>query len=289
MDYPKSVPSVGLVNGKFVDEDVATGVQGSLIPSAWGNAVTDELLAVVKGAGLVPAEHNNGQVFSAIRTMLLAQSAGRLIGVQVFTASGTYTPTPGMTSCIIEVQGGGGSSAGATNPSAGNVSLGSSGAAGAYAKGLFTAAAVGASKAVTVGTGGVSPVGGNGIAGGASAVGSLITAPGGLGGGVLNNAVPPANNGNAGVSSPATGGNIFSILGYAGAASTAYSSTVGISGNGGDSPFGAGGGTNIFNGIAQSGLNPGTGGGGIIINNVAGVSVKGGDGRSGLVIIMEYS
>lgn len=33
---PKSVPGVGLVGGKFVDENTATGQQGSLIPSVWG-------------------------------------------------------------------------------------------------------------------------------------------------------------------------------------------------------------------------------------------------------------
>jgi len=38
MDYPKSVPSAGLVNGKFVDENPLTGTAGSLIPAEWGNA-----------------------------------------------------------------------------------------------------------------------------------------------------------------------------------------------------------------------------------------------------------
>ncbi len=36
MDYPKRVPSVGLVNGKFVDENPVTGAPGSLIPAQWG-------------------------------------------------------------------------------------------------------------------------------------------------------------------------------------------------------------------------------------------------------------
>lgn len=66
MDYPKSVPSVGLVNGKFVDEDPGAGTPGSLIPSAWGNAVTDEILAVITGAGLTPSEENNAQLKAAL-------------------------------------------------------------------------------------------------------------------------------------------------------------------------------------------------------------------------------
>ena len=67
MDYPKSVPSVGLVNGKFVDENPVAGTPGSLIPAAWGNSVTEELLGVIKGAGLTPDEVELGQLFLAVR------------------------------------------------------------------------------------------------------------------------------------------------------------------------------------------------------------------------------
>ncbi|MCG8292238.1 hypothetical protein [Pseudomonas entomophila] len=67
MDYPKRIPNVGLVGGKFVDENVSTGLPGSLIPSAWGNAVTDELLAVIKAAGLTPSEDDNAQLLQAIQ------------------------------------------------------------------------------------------------------------------------------------------------------------------------------------------------------------------------------
>lgn len=67
MDYPKSVPNVGLVGGKFVDENTATGVQGSLIPSAWGNAVTAEILNVITEAGLAPAEATLNQLVQAIK------------------------------------------------------------------------------------------------------------------------------------------------------------------------------------------------------------------------------
>jgi hypothetical protein len=67
MDYPKSVPSVGLVNGKFVNEDAVEGLPGSLIPAAWGNSVTDELLYVVKSAGLEPNETDATQLLQAIK------------------------------------------------------------------------------------------------------------------------------------------------------------------------------------------------------------------------------
>lgn len=71
MDYPKSVPGVGLVDGKFVDENQVTGTPGSLIPAAWGNAVTDELLGVLGEAGVVPDEANNGQLRASILTIAL--------------------------------------------------------------------------------------------------------------------------------------------------------------------------------------------------------------------------
>ncbi|WP_460418794.1 hypothetical protein [Pseudomonas sp. microsymbiont 2] len=67
MDYPKRIPNVGLVGGKFVDENVSTGLPGSLIPSAWGNAVTDEVLAVIKSAGLTPSEDDNAQLLKGIQ------------------------------------------------------------------------------------------------------------------------------------------------------------------------------------------------------------------------------
>ncbi|MBA1195532.1 hypothetical protein G7011_00190 [Pseudomonas plecoglossicida] len=69
MDYPKSTPNVGLVGGKFVDENVTTGTPGSLIPATWGNAVTDELLAVIKAGGIVPAEGDLTQLLKAIQAI----------------------------------------------------------------------------------------------------------------------------------------------------------------------------------------------------------------------------
>ncbi|MGG7557792.1 hypothetical protein [Pseudomonas sp. ES3] len=69
MDYPKSVPNIGLVDGKFVDENPTTGQIGSLITSAWSVAITDEVLGVIRDAGLVPEESDNGQLKAAIRAI----------------------------------------------------------------------------------------------------------------------------------------------------------------------------------------------------------------------------
>ncbi|SFW77031.1 phage tail protein [Pseudomonas sp. NFACC04-2] len=67
MDYPKSVPSAGLENGRFVDEDPLAGTPGSLIPASWGNGVTQEVLNVIQAAGLTPSEQLNNQLLTALR------------------------------------------------------------------------------------------------------------------------------------------------------------------------------------------------------------------------------
>ncbi|WP_095153947.1 hypothetical protein [Pseudomonas sp. Irchel 3E13] len=81
MDYPKSTPGVGLVNGKFADENPTTGQIGSLIPSAWGNAVTDEILGVIRAADLVPDENDRTQ---------LARAIAAIIGAPSGVPAGTY-------------------------------------------------------------------------------------------------------------------------------------------------------------------------------------------------------
>ncbi|MCU7250783.1 phage tail protein [Pseudomonas koreensis] len=69
MDYPKSVPSAGLVNGKFVDENPLTGTPGSLIPADWGNGVTQEILSVIKAGDLTPDEKKYDQLLQAIQSV----------------------------------------------------------------------------------------------------------------------------------------------------------------------------------------------------------------------------
>ena len=66
MDFPKSVPNVGLVNGQYVDENTGTGQPGSLIPAVWGNAVTNEILNVLSAAQVVPDELKHNQLSEAI-------------------------------------------------------------------------------------------------------------------------------------------------------------------------------------------------------------------------------
>src|SRR5471030_88383 len=69
MDYPNSVPSAGLVNGKFTDEIPIAGTPGSLLPASWGNRVTQEILNVITAAGLMPSENQNDQLSLAIKQL----------------------------------------------------------------------------------------------------------------------------------------------------------------------------------------------------------------------------
>lgn len=69
MDFPKSVPNIGLVNGQFADENVVTGQPGSLIPAAWGNSVTQEILNVIKDGGQTPSETDLTQLSKAIKAI----------------------------------------------------------------------------------------------------------------------------------------------------------------------------------------------------------------------------
>ena len=217
-----------------------------------------------------------------------AFASGTLLNVQVFVASGTLIPTVGTGYSVIEVQGGGAGGGGATVPSAGNMSLGAPGGGGAYGKGWFNAAAIGASKIVTVGAGGIGVAGAAGSAGGASSVGALISAPGGIGGSALNNQVPPQYNGNGATTSAPSGANIVGVSGTSTGLSYAQSQFFGWGGCGGDSNYGEGGGITPINTTGSNSLNYGTGGGGTAAGSGSAI-LTGGAGKSGVVIVWEYA
>jgi len=86
MDYPKSVPSVGLVDGRFVDENPVAGTPGSLIPAVWGNSVTQEILSVINGGGLVASEADTGQLYKAIQSIIGRASPMRSVVTRLATS-----------------------------------------------------------------------------------------------------------------------------------------------------------------------------------------------------------
>ena len=230
------------------------------------------------------------------------------IVVQVFTASGTYTPTAGMDFCIVEGQasGGGGGGAdgfgadGGSGITAGVASGG--GGAGEYRRALFDAAAIGGSQAVTVNASGAAGSntggnGGNGGNGGATVFGALLTANGGTGGtGTGSNSTSSApvaggagGTGGSGGSFSAPGGN--GAYGYIGTQNpVAAAEKVKIPGRGGDAVLGKGAEGVAAMGATDSagvtGGNYGGGGSGATDDDTAGGA--GGAGGPGIIVITEF-
>lgn len=205
--------------------------------------------------------------------------------IQTITATGNYVPTAGMEYCQIECLGGGGGGGGADLTVVGQYSGGAGGGAGEYARGVFSAAIIGALQAVTIGTAGAANSGAAGGNGGNTSVGALISANGGTGG-----AKAPA----------AAAFNIIGTLGGTGGAGGSFRTPgnpgIGAHGNpgigilipgiGGSSQYGAGGLTGI-GGAGAAGLGYGSGGGGAS-QVPGGGAVAGGAGTKGVVIITEY-
>lgn len=208
---------------------------------------------------------------------------------QIFTASGTYTPTTGMVYAIIEcvgAGGGGGSAAGGTS----QIYAGAGGGAGSYSRLVASAVTVGASKTVTIGAAGSGGASGsnNGTAGGDTSVGTLCIGKGGSGG-MFGSSGQIAGGGAGGVA----GTGDLTAAGEPGANgfyNSLNASILSPSGAGGSSYFG-GGGKGVFalaaatTGTAAS--NYGSGGAGAAAVNVA-ANAAGGNGSAGVVFITEY-
>jgi hypothetical protein len=209
-------------------------------------------------------------------------SAGRLLNVQRFTSSGTYTPTSGTGSVIIEIQGGGGAGGGAPATGAAQCSTGAGGAAGGYIKHRMTSGFSGAT--VTVGAAGTA---GSGVAGGAGGSSSFagITAGGGTGGPVTAAAAAANSIGTAG--GTATGGSILNVPGQPGNSSIFQASNnLGFPGHGAASVFGSGG-SGAVNGTGGAANGFGSGGGGTLDSSSV-AAQTGGAGSAGIVIVWEY-
>jgi Repeat of unknown function (DUF5907) len=216
------------------------------------------------------------------------------VNVQVFPASGTYTPTPGMKYCQIECVGGGGGGGG-TGDFTGFAGGGAGGGSGGYSRKTVPAITIGASQSVIIGAGGTAGAAAGVTvagAGGVTSVGSICIANGGAGGpgyGLIGTqAVAGGAGGTAGTGdiavagnpgAPAASGNIVADGANSGA------------GHGGASFFGGAGrcGAPAAGGTSQVG-SPGTcgggGGGGCSINTAT--ARAGGVGGPGLVVITEY-
>lgn len=212
---------------------------------------------------------------------------------QVFTSSGTYTPTSGMAYCIVEIVGGGGGGGGCDSTGAATVAVGAGGASGAYSRKTLNAATVGASQTVTIGAAGtagpnVTPwTGGNG---GTTSFGAIFTATGGNGGGGTAGGVATIT---ATSGTPIGGSSGGDFIGAGVSGATGFASIIGVLtaviGGGGGSGFFGGGGSFINTGAnGQNANSYGGGGGGAANPPNSGAGRTGGAGFAGIVIVTEY-
>jgi len=209
---------------------------------------------------------------------------------QVFTGSGTYTPTSGMVYCLIEAVGGGGGGGGTATSTGGFYSGGAGGGSGGYSRLVSSAATIGASQTVTIGAAGSAGSAGNnaGGNGGDTSVGTLCIGKGGTGGGG-NNGATGVNGGAGGVA----GTGDLTFPGQSGGPGPLNGTAAGVlprAGEGAASYFGGGSPkqiTNAANLTGAAGTNYGSGGAGGISFN-AGGAIAGGAGTAGLVIIQEF-
>lgn len=223
-----------------------------------------------------------------------------LIGVQRFTASGTYTPSAGANRALIVAigGGGGGGAAGLSSGSGSASSAGGGGGAGAFAI-AYQASGL-TSQTVTIGAGGAGGATGgspaaNGAVGGQTSFGSLLVCPGGsagVGGAIITSGV---NFGYQSASSAAPSGSLTPLVsssGQGGGSILAQPSQA-MSGAGGSNPFGMGpqgtyqNGAGFINGA--SALGPGAGGAGGVWGAVSATIGQGGAGGAGLVLVFEFS
>lgn len=271
--------NVGSVNGKL--QSTALGADGICYADATGliqvtAAGTAAQVLTSNGAGVAPT-YQTTKVLSVVR--------------QVFTSTGTYTPTAGMVYCDIIAIGGGGAGGGAAATAGNTTSVAGGGGAGEYAQGTFSAATIGASQSVTIGAAGTGNSGATGGNGGNTSVGSTLISANGGSGGIAGTAGGNCNaNGGAG-GTGGTGGD-FRTPGQSGSwGYSAASAAVNIltAGYGGSSQYGAGGASTVTGVSNQgaAGLGFGAGGAGSC-NFTSQTALLGGAGTKGVVIVTEY-
>lgn len=197
---------------------------------------------------------------------------------QQFTISGTYTPSAGMLYCLIKGVGGGAGGGGST----GAASSAAGGGAGGYSEKLCSASDIGTSQAVVIGAGGAGgAINTIGADGGATNIGTLVTANGGKGGGASSN-TSGSTASTPGLGASAGTGDL-AIAGQSGNGGIyATGAAIAVTGFGGSTQYGSGGApVNNSNGNNGQGYGAGGSGGGVGAHS-------GGNGTNGIVIILEF-
>jgi len=264
------------------------GTTGKLIKDSAARIANADLAdvptATIKGrvaAGTgVPTDLTAAQIRTLIGSVGIAR-------VRVITGSGTYVPDPDLIFADAWGTGGGGGG-GACQGGTTSGAASAGGGSGTTSRRILTKAQIGASQTVTIGPGGSAGSSGpsNGGNGSTTSLGTLLTAPGGVGGGATNGA--SSSNG-VGGDGGATGTGDVSFRGSAGQSGSVSVPGVGVvlPGGGGAPSYWGGGGKAPFGSAGGNGTAPGAGGAGSALFNSSGL-VAGGAGANGIIIIIEY-
>jgi hypothetical protein len=271
-------PVIGAAHAALQGGELVVGGRANLI---WRQDVSSWVLVECTGAAIqvAPATASN-------HAMQLGQATGRLLNIQTFNSSGTYTPTAGTTHCRVTVVGGGASGGGAQATASAQVAYAGGGGGGGAAIGYYPVASL-TGQAVTVGAGGAtSSTTGN--SGGTSSVGAVISATGGSGASAGFTAAPPtiASGGAGGTGS---GGNIFNGAGSPGQPGLGIAVSNACAGSGGGSIFSLGV-IGPFSGTltGNAGVGPGCGSSGAASQN-GGAAKASLNASAGVVIFEEFA
>ena len=256
------------------DQDIVLTAGGAYTLTGTGTLSGGSMFGV--GTDLTGMEGELGSVVTGGSGL----SVGGLIGLQVFTSSGTYTKTAGTNSILVYVTGagGGGGSIGGGDP----ISESSGGGnAGGTAIKRITGGVTGITVTINAGGGGYATAYTVGGTGGTTSFGSYCSATGGAGGNTVN-----AGNKQwaAGIG---IGGDINLSGGLGNSASDwGYNTIVQDTGNGGSSFWGGAGigGSTLSSSSSTEGIHGGGGGG--AFTNTGAPAKAGGDG---IVVVYEYS
>ena len=238
--YISPSPQAGASSGDVVDYSILDPVNGAseIGTGTYTSAGLTLTRSVTKSTNANAAI--TASAASIVRISPRAESLITLIGKQVFAASGTYTPTPGMLYCVVECWGGGGGGGGCQSQTTATASA-AGGGSGGYSRIIATAATVGASQTATVGAGGTGAATGaaSGGAGGDTSIGTLCVGKGGTGGAPAAGAGVGGNGGGGGVAG--TGDLVIpGRPGGIGASASTSATVVAINACGGSSIYGGG-------------------------------------------------
>lgn len=230
-----------------------------------------------------------GDSDTSVASTAFVQAATAKVYIQVFTATGTYTPHAGMVNCIIECVGGGGGGGGTASAAGNQASGGGGGGAGSYSKLMAATVTVGASQAVTIGAAGAAGTAGNnaGGNGGDTSVGTICIGKGGTGG--AGSSGFSGSGYAAGGAGGVAGTGTVTTTGQPGGSTGVFNIASGLSGGGGSGMFGGGGvaATTATAVAGSAGTGHGSGGSGGASYNAGGTGA-GGAGTAGYVVITEY-